>query len=160
MPSVRLLLPRDLVNDFPGRQKGVLQKHRHSHGPHTAWNWGDKAGRLPNSWWRKQKGVFTFSFFWELHIFKYAEITWGVWKFLRVFFLRIIDCFEQRQTGSGQEHSTDRKEGETFRRRGGSKARKVLIGYSLKPPWLWLLVLRFQFCKLEAFTGLDFSLLT
>ena len=40
--------------------------------------------------------------------------------------------------------------GERFsRRKGGKKARKLLlIGYSLNPSWLWLVVLRFWFRKL------------
>ena len=50
-----------------------------------------------------------------------------------------------------------------MQRRPGSKARKLLIGYSSKPSWLLvvnrLVVLRFQLLNLEAFTDVGLGLL-
>lgn len=51
-----------------------------------------------------------------------------------------------------------RTPGETFMEKRHSKVRKLIIGYSLKPSWLWLVVLRFQFRNPEVFTGLEFGL--
>ena len=44
---------------------------------------------------------------------------------------------------------------------GGMEAEQggYWLSGSLKPGWLWLAVLRFQFCNFEAFTGLDLGLL-
>ena len=66
----------------------------------------------------------------------------------------------QHQTQKSLEYPETVARDKTLCREGtGAKQGNYLIGYGLKPSWLWLVVSRFQFHSLEAITGLSFTLL-